>query len=267
MRLLQNLAIALTLLTGPALAHEFWLEPLDFEVSPGEPLKAHIKVGEYFKGNTYAYLPGRFKRFELTLNGQTAPVDTRLGTIPAVGQTIEHDGLAILTYESTYEYLTYDDPETFRNFQELDGLTWVAERHRERDLPTSGFTEAYRRFAKAYVGVGASKGEDHALGLPFEWILEQNPYALESGQPLTAQLLWNGAPMSDSLVRVFVRRNGKVDEWRLKTSESGRVSIPYRDNADYLVSSVHMIEASEATAPDQEAVWESLWASAVFHRP
>lgn len=268
MRLLRYLAIALILSTGPALAHEFWLEPLDFQIPSGAPLKAHIKVGEYFKGNTYAYLPGRFERFELTLNGQTEPVNTRLGTIPAVGQTIERAGLAILTYESTYEYLTYDDAETFRNFLKLDGLTWVAERHRERGLPASGFTEAYRRFAKAYVGVGTPEGEDRAQGLPLEWVLEQNPYTLDSGQPLTARLLWNNQPLADSLVRVFVRQDGgEVEEWRLTTSDSGRVSIPYRQGADYLVSSVHMIEATDATDPQQEAVWESLWASAVFHRP
>ncbi|GGX55212.1 DUF4198 domain-containing protein [Saccharospirillum salsuginis] len=264
---LRSLLFVIGLSAFPALAHEFWLEPLTFQIEPDDPLKAHIKIGQYFKGNTYAYIPGRFERFELTLDGQTEPVDARLGTIPAVGQTAEHPGLALLTYESTYEYLTYDDPETFRNFLKLDGLAWVAQRHRERDLPASGFTEAYRRFAKAYIGVGNAEGEDKAVGFPFEWVLQHNPYALDAGQPLTARLLWQGQPFADSLVRVFVRQNGEVEEWRLETSASGQVSIPYRPNADYLVSSVHMIEATDATDPEQGAVWESLWASAVFHRP
>lgn len=263
----RTLLLALCLLTGPVLAHEFWLEPLSFRIEPGEELKAHIKIGQYFKGNTHAYLPGRFERFEWTLDGQTRPVDARLGTIPAVGQTVDEPGLAILSYESTYEYLTYDDPETFQNFLELDGLMWVAQRHEARGLPAQGFTEAYRRFAKAYVGVGAADGSDRRMGFPLEWVLLRNPYQLESGQDLTAQLLWQGKPFSGSLVRVFVRQDGDVDELRLTTSDTGQVAIPYRERADYLVSSVHMTEATAATAPNENAVWESYWASAVFRRP
>lgn len=265
-RFLHRLLI-LSLMASPVVAHEFWLEPLDFQIDSEAPIQANIKIGQYFKGSIYSYIPDRFERFELVANGTATPVQSRLGDRPAINQTLSTDGLVIAAYESTYDYLTYDDSETFRNFLQLDGLTWVAARHRERNLPPDGFTEAYRRFAKAYVGVDGSQGQDQPMGYPLEWMLLDNPYRLTAGRPLTAQLLWQGKPMANTLARVFVRQDGDVEEWRLTTSEVGQVTLPYRKDADYLVSSVHMIEATEATNPRKEAVWESLWASAVFHRP
>lgn len=258
----------LALLSLPGLAHEFWLEPLDYRLEPGEKLRAHIKVGQYFKGNTHSYLPQRFESFQLTLDDETKPVEARLGTTPAVGQTVARQGLAILTYASTIETLTYDEAETFQNFLRLDGLAWVRQAHQRRGLPAEGFTEAYRRFAKAYVGIGDARGEDRAFGFPIEWLLEDNPYRLAPDRELTARLLWHGKPHGDSLVRIFMRPSGgeQVEELRLHTDTEGRVRIPYRATTQYLVSSVHMIEPEKRVREKTGAVWQSLWASAVFYR-
>lgn len=253
-------------LTGTA--HEFWLEPLDYRLDAGERLRAHIKIGEYFKGNTYAYFPQRFESFSLTINSRTEPVKARMGTTPAVGQTLDQPGLAILTYQSNYEQLTYEDADTFRNFLELDGLEWVRQAHRERGLPPTGFTEAYRRFAKAYIAIGHGRGQDRRFGLPFEWVLEANPYERPAGADLHARLYYRGEPFAGSLVRVFIRSGDEqAEELRLRTDAEGRVALPYQAKTEYLVSSVHMIEASKVVADTTGAVWESLWASAVFYRP
>lgn len=251
---------------SPGHAHEFWLEPLSFKLEPDDPVKAHIKVGQYFKGNTYAYLPHRFESFRWIIDEKAEPVDARLGSIPAVSQVAEHSGLGILAYESTYEYLTYDDPDTFKNFLKLDGLTWVAAEHNRRNLPSSGFTEAYRRFAKAYVGVGEAEGNDRALGLPLEWVLNDNPYRLPASTPVTATLLWQGEPMTDTLARIFTRQGNTIEELRLETDDQGTIVIPYHPGTDYLISSVHMVLPGERVNPDKQPVWESLWASAVFRR-
>lgn len=255
------------LLSLPGFAHEFWLEPLDYRAEAGDKVRAHIKVGQYFKGNTYAYFPHRFDTFNLMIQSQSEPVNARLGSIPAVSQNVEKPGLAVLAYESNYEELTYNDAEVFQTFLELDGLEWIKQRHQERGLPAEGFTEVYRRFAKAYIGIGHGRGQDRTFGFPLEWVLNANPYQLAAGKPLPAQLLWQGDPFADSLVRVFIRSgNQEVEELRLRTDEEGRIQLPYHADTEYLVSSVHMVEPGEGIKEQTGAVWESLWASAVFYR-
>lgn len=248
-------------------AHEFWLEPHQYRIDVNKTVQADIKVGQNFKGDTYAFFPNRFVRFELHHNGRERPISSRLGARPAAVQAVDSDGLTTLTYESTYSELTYDDPAVFDNFLTLDGLDWVRQAHQERGLPESGFTEVFRRFAKTYIGTGNAEGEDRLIGYPLEWRLEDNPYTLTGQAPLTATLFLNDEPSTGVLARVFMKSgNEDAEELRLITDENGQISIPFRADTAYLVSSVHMKEPPADVAEETGAVWESLWASAVFYR-
>ncbi|MEP4547764.1 MAG: DUF4198 domain-containing protein [Saccharospirillum sp.] len=266
------LRLAFTTLLGLTLgnlanAHEFWLEPLQYRIDVNKTVQADIKVGENFKGDTYAFFPNRFVRFELHHNGRERPISARLGARPAAVQAVDSDGLTTLTYESTYTELTYDDPAVFDNFLTLDGLDWVRQAHEDRGLPERGFTEVFRRFAKTYIGTGNAQGEDRLIGYPLEWRLEDNPYTTNEQAPLTATLFLNDEPSAGVLARVFMKSgNEQAEEIRLTTDESGEISIPFRENTAYLVSSVHMQEPPADVAEETGAVWESLWASAVFYR-
>lgn len=266
------LGLAFTTLLGLTLgnmanAHEFWLEPLQYRIDVNKTVQANIKVGENFKGDTYAFFPNRFVRFELHHNGRERPISARLGARPAAAQAVDSDGLTTLTYESTYTELTYDDPAVFDNFLTLDGLDWVRQAHKDRGLPERGFTEVFRRFAKSYIGTGNAQGEDRLIGYPLEWRLDANPYTLARQTPLTATLFLNDEPSAGVLARVFMKSgNEEAEELRLTTDENGQISIPFRENTAYLVSSVHMQEPPADVAEETGAVWESLWASAVFYR-
>ncbi|WP_169579627.1 DUF4198 domain-containing protein [Saccharospirillum impatiens] len=268
-RLLSLILPALLVLTlnTPVSAHEFWLEPLRYRIDVNKTVQADIKVGQNFKGNTYAYFPNRFIRFELHHNGRERPISSRLGARPAASQAVDSDGLTTLTYESTYTELTYDDPAVFDNFLTLDGLDWVRQAHQNRGLPPSGFTEVFRRFAKSYVGTGNAEGQDRLIGYPLEWRLEDNPYTMDGQTPLTATLFLNETPSPGVLARVFMKTGSNdAEELRLITDENGQISVPHRANTAYLVSSVHMKEPPVDVAEQTGAVWESLWASAVFFR-
>ena len=254
-------------LGNTANAHEFWLEPLQYRIDVNKTVQADIKVGENFKGNTYAFFPNRFVRFELHHNGRERPISARLGARPAAVQAVDSHGLSTLTYESTYTELTYDDPAVFDNFLTLDGLDWVRQAHDDRGLPERGFTEVFRRFAKTYIGTGNAQGEDRLIGYPLEWRLEDNPYTTTGQGPLTATLFLNDAPSASVLARVFMKSgNEEAEELRLMTDENGQISVPHRADTAYLISSVHMQEPSADVTEETGAVWESLWASAVYYR-
>ncbi len=67
------LAIALSA-PNAAPAHESWIEPLDYSVQVGDRMQAHLKVGQNFKGNTFAYLPSLFKFFDMVDSKGRRPV-------------------------------------------------------------------------------------------------------------------------------------------------------------------------------------------------
>lgn len=259
--LLATSWLLLACITTTARGHEFWIEPLRFELPAGRSLQAHLNVGQHLRGNRQLYLPAQFEHFELRYGDSIRPVESRVGDLPAVDEPTSAAGLHVLSYVSTDKVLTYEEPGKFGRFLQDEGVEWVAAAHRRRGLPETGFREAYQRFAKALVKVGHGRGEDRPLGLAFELVLETNPYTAPPGL-LTARLLWQGRGFPDARVNLFRRHDGEVRKEALTTDAEGRISIDAAAGPGiYLLNAVHMIEPP---TDDDGVVWKSLWASTTF---
>ena len=252
--------IGLVAFSGAVSAHEFWLEPFNFQVMEGDNIQAHIKVGQQLEGDTYGYYPANFERFDLTVNGKTVPLKNRFAQKPAVDQQTTHSGLHILTYESRASKLRYENREVFEKFLKNEGIEWVLAEHEKRGLPTLAFTELYKRFGKSLIKVGKGKGQDRLMGLSFEWVVLSNPYTDLPKEKITAQLFFEGKPFPDSAVNVFVKRNGTVEQVKLKTDKQGKVNVSVVEGGLFLVNAVHMIDPVSSS----KAAWMSLWASTSF---
>lgn len=244
-------------------AHEFWIEPIKFEIAKGDNLRAHVKVGQMMDGETYSFFPGNFERFELTAGGTTQPVANRFAQSPAVDQPASQSGLNILTYQSKASVLTYTERNKFESFLKNEGIEWVLAEHKRRGLPEVGFVELFKRYAKSLIKVGDGAGQDQLMGMPIEWLLETNPYT-DKGDAVTAQLIYQGKPFAGSFVTVFIQRNGEVTKTAYRTDENGRVRIPKGAGGVFLVNAVQMIQPDAAQANGSGAVWMSLWASTTY---
>ena len=261
------------------IAHEMWLEPVKFEIAKGDKLLAHEKVGQNFKGNKYAYLRSSYEKLNYTINDITHPLSPRLGSLPAIQQAIEEEGLLILSAMTTRSKLTYKDRKIFEKFLKTEGLEWVFKAHKERGLPEIGFTEVYRRFPKSLVKVGKGLGNDKALGFPLEWVALTNPYQVKDvNDKVELQLLWQGKPYVGVKVNVFNKirpetgksltvRASAVIQTEYFTNEKGIISLSLNQNSEYLINAVKMIEPDSITSHKYNAVWESLWASMTFDVP
>jgi len=256
--------ISLFTISAGVNAHEFWLEPLSFTLEPGENIKAHIKVGQELDGDTYGYYPANFERFDLTVGDGTQPLKNRFARKPAVDQPTTSSGLHIFTYQSRPSKLRYEKREIFEKFLKEEGIEWVLEAHEKRGLPVLDFTELFKRFAKSLVKVGEGKGQDRLMGLPFEWVVLDNPYTHPEKKKIAAQLFFEGKPFPESMVNVFIKRDDKVDQIKLETDEMGKVEIPVAGGGFFLINAVHMVEPSPEIASLSKAVWMSLWASTTF---
>lgn len=248
-------------------AHEMWLEPIKYELAPGEKVLAHEKVGQNFKGSKYAYLDSSFKELNVTINNVTRPLKPRLGSLPAVQSLNNEEGLLVLSAITTPSKITYKDRAIFDKFLKEEGLDWVFEAHKERGLPEIGFNEVYRRYPKSLVKVGSGLGKDIPLGLPLEWVVIDNPY--HATGIIRMKLLWKGGPYRNAPVSLFKKPGSGKDinntvKSHLTTDKDGIVSLPVKHNDIYLINTVKMIEPDKLISDTYNAVWESLWASITF---
>jgi len=255
--------IATMILSLPAIAHEYWLQPIRFFVQNNDVISAHIHVGQHFKGDKYPYISKDITSMGIHLGSASKTIVPRTGDYPAITEAVLGDGINILTVTTNPSVLIYDEPGKFEKFLLKEGLNWVLAEHENRKLPAIGFTETYRRNAKTLIKVGSGEGADQKTGLEFEWVLQTNPYTATKNE-LVAQLLWQGKVFADKQFRVFIRTGDELITHVSNTNKDGMAHFPFYPDAKYLVNAVHMILPTNEVVEKYNAVWESRWASLTF---
>ncbi len=264
LRPLPVILIILWLGTLPARAHEFWIEPHEYQVDIGQPLVADLRNGQEFDGVIHAYFDKRTARFDLLQNGKTTAYTGRMGDVPALQTRPDAEGLLTLVYQSAPQRLTYESWDKFAAFAAHKDFPEIRSRHLSRGLPDSGFSEIYTRYAKALIAVGDGRGQDAATGMETEFIARANPYTDDTSGGLPVQLLYQNAPRSDAQVEIFDRApDGTVAITLTRTDAHGWATIPVTSGHSYLIDAVVLREAPA----DESAVWQSLWAAMTFAVP
>lgn len=265
--LLATLTIACLTLARAAFAHEFWIDPERFEVAPGAPIVANLRVGQDFAGSPQSYFPARFERFDVKMGDTMREVEGRLGDMPAMNMALEDEGLAIIVHETKGDSLQYRERALFEQFVVHKDLGDVLERHAERGLPELKFREAYSRYAKSLVAVGDGAGSDLPVGLKIEIVAGANPYTDELSGEIPVFVYYEAAPRQNEQVEVFERTpEGDVESFVLRTDDKGRATVPVKSGHTYLVDSVAM-EDTGNDDPEAGPVWHSAWASLTFRVP
>lgn len=266
MRLLLALAASLGL-AAPAAAHEFWIAPRAFQVAPGDPVIADLRVGSEFVGTVQSYFPQRFERFEVRMGETTIPVEGRLGDIPAMDMALAGEGLAVIVHQTAPLTLQYATRALFEGFVAHKDLGDVLARHAARGLPELEFREAYTRYAKALVAVGDGQGADAEVGLLTEIVALANPYTDDPSGGFPVRVLYRGAPRGDAQVELFARdAAGAVTITYHRTDDTGEAILPVAPATDYLVDAVVM-EGTGNDDPKAGPVWHSAWAALTFRTP
>lgn len=245
-------------------AHEFWIEPQNFQVENGTILQADLKNGQNFKGINLAFFENRFARFDMILNGVVAPVAGRMGDSPALQQPVEGEGLLVIAHETTDSRLTYTEWDKFQEFADHKGFGDMRARHEALGFPTDTFKETYFRYAKALVAVGDGAGEDAPTGMETEFVALTNPYSDVLDGGMRVQVLYQGQPRKDAQVEIFDRSpDGSVTVSITQTDASGIATVPVTNGHSYLLDAVVLREAPK----DSGTVWETLWAALTFAVP
>lgn len=260
------LALVAPLCALPAHAHEFWIAPTHYQVKPGAPIVAHIRIGQDFKGPAYSYLPYNFNRFDI-VQGKVYPVEGRPGDRPALKMPAPERGLAIVVHETTDNTVSYTDFAVFESFVTHKDAPWVLDQHAARGLPEAGFTESYRRYAKSLIAVGRGRGQDRVIGLETEIVALANPYTDDMSGGLPVKIYYRGVPRANAQLEVFDRApDTSVTTTRIKADGQGRVTVPVDPGHEYLLDAVVLLNPGNDDSA-KGPVWRSLWASLTFQMP
>lgn len=251
-----------------AASHEFWIEPLEFQVETQTNVEAHLRNGQNYKGSNQAYFDTRTSRFETMFQGKVAPVEGRLGDIPAFqGVSYETDGLLVIVHEATPSSLTYTKWEKFMTFAKHKDFANAEADHLAEGWSMERFKETYTRHSKALVAIGTGKGDDRAFGLETEFVALTNPYETSFNNEMRVLLNDGGAPRPDAQVEVFDRSpDGTVEITLHRTNDQGIATVPVIPGHNYLFDGVILRKAANA-GKEGEPVWETLWAALTFAVP
>ena len=257
-------ALTLICLSSAIYAHEFWIEPQNYQIEKGAPLVADLKNGQEFKGTSLAFFDRRIERFELFQAGSTTPVKGRVGDIPALQGIAEEDGLLVVIHQTAPSKISYKEWKKFQAFADHKNFGEMRARHEALGFPTDIFKETYTRFAKALIAVGDGAGADAATGMETEFVALSNPYTDKLTQGMKIQILYQGAPRADAQIEIFERaQDGAVTITTLLADAEGRALIPVHPGHSYLLDAVVLREAPKGG----DAVWETLWAALTFSVP
>jgi len=250
----------------PVWSHEFWIDPIQYQVEVGDKIEADHRVGSDFKGPKYGYLEPRTTKHAFAYQGAIFDLSARSGDRPAMQLEGAQDGLLTLIHETDDSHLTYKEWQKFVNFLEHKDFTWAAQAHKDRGLPETGFAETYRRHAKSLVAVGSGAGQDVRVGMAVEIVALANPYTDNVSDGLPVQVWFNDAPRPDAQVEVFEQTpEGTLNVTLHRTGPDGTVRVPVKSGHKYMLDHVALLPLDPN--PPLNAVWHSAWANLTFRMP
>lgn len=248
---------------GMSSAHEFWIDPVNWQLSAGDEISAHLRNGEGFEGSSLGWFDKNIARAEAVFASGTATFSGRMGNRPALAIPAEDDGLVVVLHETTPAKLTYKTWDKFQRFVDHKDLGIDKAAHLARGHPETGFTESYTRHAKALISVRDGSGRDKAFGLETEIVAVTNPYDATFDNMMQIEVLYQGAPRPDAQVEIFERApDGTVAVSLTTTDDAGGAKVPVKPGHAYLFDAVVIRDSVQ-----DGAIYDTLWAALTFYVP
>jgi uncharacterized GH25 family protein len=215
------------LVAAPALAHDFWLQPLQFSHPEPGPVPLHIYVGHGAARDRWGLPVDRVVLFRSI--GPDGLIDRKpMLTLGAPGV----DAVVPLAKPGTYILAFQSSPSTsdlpflrFNDYVTQEGLTPIAANREKTGTQRTNGRELYSRRAKAIVQIGALDAAGIArvtkpIGLSLEIVPERHPSSLKPGEPLPVRIFFRGKPLAGALVKLT---NLNADDKPVSTGRTDRV--------------------------------------------
>jgi uncharacterized GH25 family protein len=259
----KTIAILLSLfLMAGALAHEYVLIAYKFIVKEGENLELHLFVSDGFNIQLERPLQKSItKSFKLlSENGETDLLKSlEDNSLPIYNMDVDFKGLGLFYMERDYASNTLPNEE-FKDYLIGDNIENI-----QIDVSTkTEQTERYTRYIKSLIQSNPNLNDSifkTVVGQNFEIVLLQNPYELEVGEWISAQVFFMGEPLKNKVITARNRIGNKSAAYQYsRTDESGLCSFKLEREGDWFIHATHMIPSRDKNKSD----WESFWTTFSF---
>ena len=278
-------------------AHDFWLVPDAFAVTPGEALVVRGQTSSHFPTSESAVATDRVRDARvIAADGETRLTDlTQQGTSLMLRHVPRGDGQRVVVLRLAPRTVR-EAAAGFKRYMELEGAPELAARYeREGRLPkTDSITRRYAKYAKTLVEVGRGGPRAYAkvAGHPVEFVPLQDPAAVRAGDTLAVRLLYAGRPLAGAHLRAGAAAstaavstgaastgaastagatmNGAgtggavaahAEDLVLTTDGDGVARVPLAQAGLWNVRTIHIVPADQGPGAD----WDVHWATLVFN--
>ena len=260
---------ALLLLLGLGIArncnaHEFWVQPEAFWISPRAPLSLTLQVGDGPMRQLSPLPLHRITRFDaVRANGDAIDMRATLAATARRDLVLDVPGAYVLTLATDNRAYSHQSAQRFNAYLEAEGLTRVLEqRIREHRMHVDGY-ERYSRAAKSIVLVGAPGRQSQVsvtrpTGLPLEIVPVVSPYSEPRPARFPVRILYEGRGLPGALVKLIdLEQDLAVVEAR-RSDATGVATLAMPKRGSWLVSVVWTKPLADSSAADYETIFASL---------
>ena len=276
--------VAVVISGAAAFAHDFWLVPDAFDVTPGGWIEVRGQTSSKFPTSESAVALDRIAEAKVVTAQAEEPVSalSHAGSSLLLRHQPRARGQRIVAVR-LHPRAVRESPESFRRYLTLEGAPEALERYEQQGLlPTDSVTRRYAKYAKTIVEVGRDGPRAFArvIGHPLELVPLADPARARAGDSLSFRLLLGGAPLANARLHAGVGTSTSasasasvdassppessttsgVGDLSLTTDQRGVVSVPLHRAGLWNVRGIHILPAQRGSGAD----WDVHWVTFVF---
>jgi uncharacterized GH25 family protein len=250
-----------------AAAHDFWVQPSVFRMSPNALATLTLQVGHGPFRQRSPIPARRIERFQAIDPGGSA-VDLRgrlrLGLTTHDGDfQFQRPGAYVLVLQTDDEAQTHLPSIRFNDYLRAEGLTPALEQRARLHRMDADGSERYSRCAKSLLQIGApgagAQGQvTKPAGLPLEIVPEANPYSVPRPASLPVRVMYEGRELAGATVKLTDLSHDATPFEVHVTDRNGRTSFTMPASGAWLLNVIWTKPLSRTAETDFETVFSSL---------
>lgn len=272
-------AAALTCSASLLVAHDFWLVPDAFAVTPGGRISLRGQTSSLFPSSLSAVTPDRIVSARVVTANTAVTVRnvSVLGTSLRLAHPATSQGQHVVGVQLAPRTVR-ESPASFRRYLDLEGAPEARQRYeREGLLPAVGgdsLTRRYAKYAKTMVEVGRGpRAFQRILNHPLEFVPLSDPSALRVGDTLRVRLVLLGNPAGaahahtgyvpagrTAVTDTAAARRAAARDTKVETDASGVATVVVTQPGLWNIRTLQIVPAPKGSGAD----WEVHWATLVF---
>lgn len=253
-------------LTAPADAHDFWIQPQAYWSQTDASIPITLQVGHGAERQRSQIRSSRIARVvAVAPDGSTQDLRPDLQLRGASDDGHLHvvtPGTYVVVLETDNRGRSALPAQRFNKYAQDEGLTPALDYRQRTGKMAVDAAESYRRVTKAIVQVGTvdARSESHIttpLGLALEIVPERNPYAT-SGSDLPVRVFFEGQPLAGALVKLTRLEHDDAPAEERRTDSSGRASFSLTPSGTWLLNVVWTKPVAAPSEVDFDTTFSSL---------